>query len=293
MRLRRRVVERAHDEAQPAAACPPHRDGMDDLRPQLGEELELDRVDDRQEARRRHEPRVGLHHPAHVLEELAAIGTQRDRKHDRRQVRSSAAERRQLAVGADALEAGHDRDQAVGDGGAQRARQHAAHLRAEMGGGGADAGLGARERARRDAVGLEAEREERRRQRLAGGKRAVRFARPGRAGVVAGLAEPRRSLRKQRARRGQDRVRHALECAHHDDRSQAGVALACDDRDRGRDVLGAAQHRAAELVDDDVTVAGWRLGSVHVRPNLPAPGVGRASMCAMRGRLTADATTDR
>ena len=145
--------------------------------------------------------RIGLEHAADVLEQLAASGAQGDGQGDRRQVGPAAPERRQLAVGADALEAGHHRHQALRQRRAQRARQHAANLRSEVRGRGPDAGLGAGERARRDAARLEPEREERGRERLAGGKRPIGLARHPRLGVLRRRPQPVAAVGQQDARR--------------------------------------------------------------------------------------------
>ena len=225
---------------------------MDDLGAHLGQQLELKGVDERQEAGGGDEVRIGLEDAADVLEQLAAIGAQGNRQRDRRQVGAAAAERRQLAVGADSLEAGDDRHEAVVEGRAQRSRQDATHLRAKVRGGGPDAGLGAGERARRDAATLEAEREERGRERLAGGERPVGLAREAGVGGLAGVPQRFAPIGQEHARRAQDRVGHALEGADHDHRAQAGGQLACDDVHRRGDVLRAAQDRSAELVDDDL-----------------------------------------
>ena len=146
----------------PPAACATDRDGMDHLGPHLGQQLELKGVHERQEAGARDEVRIRLEDAPDVLEQLAAIRAQRNRQGDRRQVGATAAEGRQLAVGADSLEAGDDRHEAIVERRSQRPRQDAAHLRAQVRGGRADAGLGTRERARRDAATLEPEGEERR-----------------------------------------------------------------------------------------------------------------------------------
>ena len=71
-RLRRLVVERPHHEVQPAAARAAHGHRVDDLGAHLGQQLELEGVDGRQEAGGRHEVRIGLEHAADVLEQLAA-----------------------------------------------------------------------------------------------------------------------------------------------------------------------------------------------------------------------------
>ena len=149
---------------------------MDHLGALLGQQLQLQGVDLVQAAGRRHQVRVGLHHAAHVLEQLAAGGAQRDRQHHGREVGPAAAQRGQLAVRPDPLEARHHRHQAVGQGSPQPARQDAAHLRAQVRGRGPDAGLGAAERAGGDAPRLEAHREQGGRQRLAGGQRPVGLA---------------------------------------------------------------------------------------------------------------------
>ncbi len=225
---------------------------MDHLGAHLRQQLELEGIHERQEAGGGHEVRIGLQDAADVLEQLAAIGAQGNRQGDRRQVGATAAEGRQLAVGADSLEPGDDRHESVVEGRAQRPRQHAAHLRTQVRGGGPDAGLGTRERARRDAATLEPEGEERRRERLTGGERPVRLARQAGVGGLAGVPQRLAAVGQEHARRAKDRVGHALEGADHHHGPQAGGQLASNDIHGGRDVLRAAQDRSAELVDDDL-----------------------------------------
>ncbi len=163
---------------------------------------------------------------------------------------------------ADALEPGDHRHQSVGKRRSQWPRQDAADLGAQVRRGGANAGLRAREGSRRDAARLEAEREQRRGQRLAGRQRAIRLAGEPGARLLGRLAQPASSLVGQKhAGRTEDRVGHAFEGADHHHRAQPGVALPLDDRDRSGDVLGAPEDRTAELVDHDLgQLAGRRHG---------------------------------
>ena len=121
--------------------------------------------------------RVGLHHTAGVLEELASVRTQRNRQHYRREIRPASSQRRELPVAADALEAGDDRHQLVCERVAQRTRVDTAHLGSQVGGRGSDPGLGPGEGSGGDAACLESQRKERRGQGLAGRQRAVRLTR--------------------------------------------------------------------------------------------------------------------
>ena len=139
------------------------------------------------------------------------------------------------------------------EGRAQRPRQDATDLRAEVRGRGPDAGLGAGEGAGRDAARLEAEGEERGREGLAGGERPIGLARqPGVRMPAPGSRSESPCVGQQDARGAQDRIGDALEGADHDHRAQPGRSLARDDVDGGGDVLRAAQDRSAELVDDDL-----------------------------------------
>jgi hypothetical protein len=61
----------------------------------------------------RDEPRVGGEDAVHVRVDLACVGAESGGERDRRRVRAAAAERRDVEVGGDALEAG-DEDDPVG-----------------------------------------------------------------------------------------------------------------------------------------------------------------------------------
>ena len=71
----------------------------------------------------RHDPRVGGEDAVDVAVDLAHVGAERGGERDRGGVGGAAAERGDvLGVLGDALEAGHDRDRAVADGGLDPAR---------------------------------------------------------------------------------------------------------------------------------------------------------------------------
>ena len=172
------VVERAHHEVQPAAARAPHRDRVDDLRAQLGQQLELEGVDDGQESRGRDEVRVRLQHAADVLEQLAA-----DRRAARppapprtgpcRPVRASSARRACRCPGSRPPPARAPRSARRGAGASRTRRTSAPRCAAAVR---IPASAPQNERAGMP-LRLEAEGEQRGRQRLAGGQRAIGLAR--------------------------------------------------------------------------------------------------------------------
>ena len=182
---------------------------MNHLGAHLGQQLELQGVDDGQEAgagtrcgSASRTPPTSLNSSQRAARSATARATAERSVPPRPSVVSSPC----VPI---ALEARDDRHEPFGERRAQRSRQHATHLRTEVRGRGADAGLRARERARRDAARLEPEREERRRERLTGGERPIRLAREARVGRLGGLAQPTRPDRAagRAPRRGSCRSR--------------------------------------------------------------------------------------
>ena len=250
------------------------RPRVHDFGPQLREQLELEGADLRQEAGVRHEVRIGLPHAADVLEQLASVGAQGHGEGHRRQIGSAPAQGRQLAVGPDALEAGHHRHQAVGHRGSQRAGVDPSDGRAQVSGRGPDSGLRPAERAGVETARLESEGEQGGGQRLAGGQRPIGLPRHRRIRRMRPVAAKRGSpIRQQHRRGGQDGVGHPFEGGDHDHRAQPLGPLADDDLDRGGDVLRAGEDRSAELVDHHRSAAH---GADSRRPTagsaVPSPG---------------------
>ena len=119
-RLRSIVGERADHEGQAATPRPAHRHRVDDLGAHLRQQLELERIDRREVAGGGDELGVRLQHAADVLEELAALRPQGHRQRNGGEIGATAPEGRELAVGADALEAGDDRHEPIGQRRAKR-----------------------------------------------------------------------------------------------------------------------------------------------------------------------------
>ena len=60
------MIRAARSATSASPSCASHGDRVDNFRAQVGEQLELKRVDRRQEAGSRHEVRIGLQHAADV-----------------------------------------------------------------------------------------------------------------------------------------------------------------------------------------------------------------------------------
>ena len=127
-----------------------------------------------------HDPRVGAVDAGHVGVDLAHLGVHRGGQRDRGGVRAAAAERRDVAGGGHALEAGHEHDQVVVERGADAVRADVEDPRLGVAGVGHDPGLGAGEADRVVAQVVDRHRAQRARDPLAGRQQHVHLARIGR-----------------------------------------------------------------------------------------------------------------
>ena len=158
--------------------------------------------------------------PADVLEQLAAVGAQGDRQRDRRQVGAAAAERRQLAMGADALEAGDDRHEAIasaarsGRDSTRRTSAPRCAAAVRMPASAPENDRAGMPRAWSPSANSAADSAS-----PVASARSVSRARRE-SGRVAGLAQRPAAVGQQHARRAEDRVGDALEGADHHDGPQ-------------------------------------------------------------------------
>ena len=159
-------------------------------------------ADPRDPPREPHDARVGGEDAVHVGVDLARVGRQRRGQRDGGGVRRAAAHRGDvLGRLRHALEAGHDRDRAVGQRAGDAARLDVDDPRPAVRRVGDHARLRPGERARLEAEGSDRHRQQRHRDPLAGGQQHVEFARGRQRAHLAGQVH---ELVRRVAHRGHD-----------------------------------------------------------------------------------------
>ena len=193
--------------------------------------------DPRDPVRRRHDTRVGGEDPRDVGVDLAHVRLEGSGERDGCRVRAAPAEGGHVPLARDALEPGHDRDDALGERLAEPVSPHLQDASLGVGGVGDDARLAARERGGRHAELGERHAQKGHRDPLARGKQHVELtARPHTAHVLGEADEP---------------VGGLAHGAYDDNHVLAAAARAGDVVRHGPDTVGVADRRAAELLHNE------------------------------------------
>ena len=171
--------------------------------------------------------------PGHVRVDLAHVRLHGGGEGDRRGVRPAAAQRRDVARGGDALEAGHEHDQVLLERLADAVGAHVEDARLRVRRVRDDAGLRARERDRPVPEVVDGHRAQRARDPLARGEEHVHLARVGRGGDLLGG--------------GDQLVRGLAARRQHGDHVVALLLGAHDAPGGALDALGVGDGGAAEL----------------------------------------------
>ncbi len=199
---------------------------------------------------RAHDVGVGGVDAVDVGVDLAGLGLERRRDRDRRGVRAAAAQRGDVAVLVDALEAGDDRDLARLERVVDRGRVDVLDARARERAVGQDAHLVAEHRDRLAALGVDRQRQEADRHLLAGRGDHVQLALVGQGGDLLGQAEQPVGL----ARHRRDDHDHVVPLALRRQAAPGDVADALDVTDGSSAVFLHNQQGAGTLQHQPVVV---------------------------------------
>ncbi len=192
--------------------------------------------DHRQLARVGNDPRVGAEHAVDVGVDLALVGADGGGQRDGGRVRAAAAERRDVARGRDALEAGDEHDRVLVERVVDAIGAHVEDPRLGVRRVGDDPGLRAGQRDRAVAEVVDRHRAQRARHALAGAQQHVHLARVGVGRDLVGVGDQAVGLLAARRQ--------------HRDNAVSGLALVDDPLRGALEPLGVGDRGAAELHDD-------------------------------------------